>query len=585
MAADPQGTDAFLVDLRSHASRVGGAHGQALAAAADDLEKATVAYYALPVGVTPEASAAARDAMLASRKRAVDALAAAKGRREGVPAGMVTYRPDGETLRQFLMNRASRLLCIQGPVGSGKSTASAMFLFQLAVTQQPGPDGKRRTKFLVVRNTFNELKTTTIATWKALFPEGVYGKFYDTPPFKHEMRWADVECDVLFMAMDDEADRKKLLSLEITAAWVNEAREVPRAIISTLMERIGRYPRMIEGGPTRSCVVLDTNAPADDHWIPIMRGDVPPPAGLSEDERRALVKPDDWAFFNQPGGLAEVTDDEGNHVRFEPNPLAENTRFLPPGYYENAAKGRPVDECRISLCNQLGRMKAGKPVWPMFKPALHVAKQELLPVEGHPIQVGVDFGLTPAALMGQHINGRWLILDELVADSDAGMGAITFAPLLKRELASRFPGFRYSLTGDPAGDQRAQSDERTPFMIFRAAGLPILPASTNDFTVRKEAVESALNRLVNGYPGLLISPRCVRFRAAVEWGYRYAKLKTGGDRYSEAPVKDEHSHVADAGQYLLLGGGEGRMLLTGSAARKAPVNAKVAWSPHSRSRR
>ena len=32
-----------------------------------------------------------------------------------------------------------------------------------------------------------------------------------------------------------------------------------------------------------------------------------------------------------------------------------------------------------------------------------------------PIQVGVDFGLTPAAIFGQRLkNGRWVILHELV---------------------------------------------------------------------------------------------------------------------------------------------------------------------------
>jgi hypothetical protein len=493
---------------------------------------------------------------------------------KAIPDGMKVYKPDGPTLLRMLTDKASRLVCIQGPVGSGKSSASAMMLWLLAIGQERGADGKRRTRFVVIRNTFSELRMTTIATWKQLFPPAQFGEFYDTAPFRHEIRVGDVECDVWFLAMDNEVDRKKLLSFEITAAWVNEGREVPRAIVSTLMERIGRYPAMIDGGPTRSVVVLDTNAPPDDHWIPIMRGDVPIPSALSEDERRSLAKPDDWLFLNQPGGLIEILDNNGNHVRFEPNPEAENTKWLLPGYYENAAKGRPVDEVRVSICNQLGRMKAGRPVWPSFKAALHVARQELEPVDGVPILVGVDFGLTPAALIGQCVNGRWLILDELVADGDAGMGAITFAPLLKKHLASRYPGFKVSLTGDPAGDQRAQSDERTPFMIFRACGLPILPAATNDFTVRKEAVESALNRLVNGYPAMLISPRCPRFKAAVEWGYRYAKLKAGADRYSESPVKDEHSHIADAGQYLLLGGGEGRALLTGSAEPKRPVNTK-----------
>lgn len=492
-------------------------------------------------------------------------------------AQMKVYKPDGATLREFLRNRTARFLCLQGPEGSGKSTASAMKLWMVATLQEPAADGWKRTRLLVVRNTFNDLKLTTVQTWKALFPPEEYGQFLDTAPFQHRIRLPQykIECDVWFVSMDKEEDVKKALSLEVTAIWVNEGRELARRLVGALYRRLGRYPRMEDGGPTYPVMVLDTNAPADDHWIPIMRGDVPVPSGLSDEEKLELVKPEGWDFYNQPGGLIEVVDEAGNHVRFEPNPAAENTKFLEPGYYMTAAKGQSIHDVRIALCNMLGRSRVGKPVWPMFKPDLHAAKKELLPVEGHPLLVGVDFGLTPAAVIGQHVNGRWLILDELVADDDAGMGAITFAPLLKAHIAGRFPGFQISMYGDPAGDQRAQSDERSPFMIFRAQGLAILPTNTNDFVVRKEAVEMELNRLANGYPAFLLSARCVKLKAAMEFGYRFRKMKMGGaDRYADRPEKDEHSHVADALQYLLLGGGAGRTLLVGSAVPAGPVQTK-----------
>ena len=497
--------------------------------------------------------------------------------KSGIPAGANVYKPDGETLRRFLADRTAKMLCIQGPEGSGKSSASVFKLWMSAIMQAPQKDGKRRTRMLVVRNTFNDLKLTTIQTWKQWFPPDVYGQFLETAPFCHKVRVGDVECDVWFVAFDDEAALKKVLSLEFTSVWVNEARELPRRVVGGLWRRRARYPAVKDGGPTYPIMILDTNAPADDHWIPIMRGDVPVPAGLSDEQRKELERPEGWEFWNQPGGLLEVTDDAGNHVRFEVNPKAENTRWLDggPNFYLDAAKGQTIHDVRITLCNKLGRSRVGKPVFPMFRPDLHVAKQPLRAVEGHPILVGVDFGLTPAALFGQHIGGRWLILHELVADDGAGMGAVTFAPLLKAELASQFPGWQFSVFGDPAGDARAQSDERTPFMIFRACGLPIVKAGTNDTTVRKEAVEAELSRLVNGYPAFLVSPTCVRYAASMEWGYRYRKMKiSGADRYTEEPVKDEHSHVNDAGQYLLIGGGAGRSLLTGSSGAKKPVNTR-----------
>ena len=41
--------------------------------------------------------------------------------------------------------------------------------------------------------------------------------------------------------------------------------------------------------------------------------------------------------------------------------------------------------------------------------------EDLEPDPSVPIQVGVDFGLTPAAIFGQKLsNGQWVILHELV---------------------------------------------------------------------------------------------------------------------------------------------------------------------------
>jgi len=44
-------------------------------------------------------------------------------------------------------------------------------------------------------------------------------------------------------------------------------------------------------------------------------------------------------------------------------------------------------------------------------------------------------------------------------------------------------------------------------------------------------------------------------------GYRYRKLSIVGERYGEDPDKNEYSHVAEALQYMLLGGGEGRTVM------------------------
>ena len=182
------------------------------------------------------------------------------------------FSADGEIVRAFMTSPAF-VRGLRGPVGSGKSVACCVELFRRATTQQPSPlDGLRKTRWAVVRNTQPELRTTTIKTWLDWFPENAYGRFNWSPPFTHRIRKADLDCEVIFIALDKAEDVKKLLSLELTGAFINEAREAPKAVLDAVTMRVGRYPSQRDGGPTWSGVIMDTNAPDEDHWWAIMSG-------------------------------------------------------------------------------------------------------------------------------------------------------------------------------------------------------------------------------------------------------------------------------------------------------------------------
>ena len=82
-----------------------------------------------------------------------------------------------------------------------------------------------------------------------------------------------------------------------------------------------------------------------------------------------------------------------------------------------------------------------------------------------------------------------------------------------------------------------------------------------------------LNKLIEGKPALQVSPTCTVFKTAMAGGYRFEKLKTNVVKYDPLPFKGDFSHIADAGQYLLLGGGEGRNLAFGAQSGRAkPVD-------------
>lgn len=448
---------------------------------------------------------------------------------------------------------------IRGPVGSGKSVGCCIEVFRRALGQAKGPDGIRKSRWAIIRNTNPQLRTTTIKTWLDWFPEDDWGKFTWSVPYTHHIKKGDIDLEIIFLALDRPEDVKKLLSLELTGIWINEARELPKSIIDACTMRVGRFPSMRDGGPSWTGVIADTNAPEEDHWWPIMAGEVPIPDHIPREQAKMLVTPDNWRFYTQPAGMEEVRNDEGELEDYVPNKSAENQANMMKSYYPNLIQGKTKSWIDVYVMNRLGHIQDGKPVYPMFAPDVHVAKEEIPIAAGVPVYVGVDFGLTPAAVFGQKVRGRWLLHSEIVA---IDMGIVRFAEVMRNELATRFAAAgEVIIYGDPAGDFRAQTDESTPFHILRGAGLRAFPTHSNSVDLRLEAVSSQLTKMVEGKPALLIDRRCPTLIKGFESGYAYKRMEVSGERYADKPDKNMFSHVHDAAQYLFLGAGEGRALM------------------------
>lgn len=494
--------------------------------------------------------------------------------------GRRIYRPDGETLRAFL--RANGFVdIIRGPIGSGTSSACCMKVFMRMTAQRPGPDGIRRTRWVVIRSTYPELKNTTVKTWLYWFPENLYGRFVWERPFRHEMKFRDVEAEVIFMALDDETSIPKLRSLELTGLFGNEIEFVDKPIIDEALSRCGRYPPVAEGGASWYGGICDTNAPGEDHWLPMMMGEVPLPEGLTDDERRAFDKPAGWNYFVQPPALLEEFGKDGKPTgRYLPNPAAENTKWLPADYYMRQIAGKRKSWVDSRVMNRITVHAEGDPVFPMFRPDVHLAKEALKPVPGQKLVVGLDFGRRPAAAIMQRTGSRWAVLSECGA---VDVGATTFAPILRQHLAERYPDWRIDrgdvlFWGDPKGQDKVQADERTAYDIFQAHGMMVRPAPvpTNNIQTRLEAIDGPLMRFVDGHPGLLVSPSCRTLKVAFGGGYHWRKI---GDGRTE-PNKDRYSDYMDALGYGLLGGGEVRAA-AGRGYEGRPAKAQI-WAAGSK---
>ncbi len=458
---------------------------------------------------------------------------------------------------------------IMGPVGSGKSYACCAEIMMKAVQQKPSPiDGIKYSRFAIVRNSYPMLKTTTIKTWLDLFPENTFGPLLWTPPITHHIRLparegaAGIDCEVIFLALDQPKDVRKLLSLELTGAWVNEARELPKAVIDGLTHRVGRYPTKRDGGATWHGIIMDTNPMDDDHWW----------FRLAEKEKMSGAFK--WEFFRQPGGVEEADvaelpeNPEANDCIYsagrwwKKNSKAENIGNLPAGYYQQMLLGKNLDWIRCYAEGKYTYVQEGRPVWPEYDD--NMMSSDLDYDSSLPIHVGLDFGLTPAAVIGQKTGaGTWNILHEIVTFD---MGLERFGQQLLGELNARYPKAQVLVWGDPAGMQRDAIYEVTAFDHLRTLGLRAQPTPSNDFKVRREAAAAPMQRLIGGKPGLRVDKSCKLLRKSLAGGYHFKRISVGAgqERFRDAPNKNEHSHVGDAFGYLLLGGGEHRRMTKNS---------------------
>src|SRR5215813_1713624 len=94
--------------------------------------------------------------------------------------------------------------CIVGPIGSGKTSACIIELLRRASQQAPGPDGIRHTRFVVIRNSYPQLRDTTKKTFDSWIPPGV-GEWHKQE-FIFELKAGDVHCEILFRALDTPDD-------------------------------------------------------------------------------------------------------------------------------------------------------------------------------------------------------------------------------------------------------------------------------------------------------------------------------------------------------------------------------------------
>lgn len=436
-----------------------------------------------------------------------------------------TYNPP-TTIRAFMLSD-QRVRIVRGPVGSGKSSGMVMELLRRAGQQAPDPkDGIRRSRFALIRNTYPQLKNTTLKTIQELL-RGL-ARYSPTDHCVY-IKTGDIESEWLLTPLDTPDDVERLLSLDLTGAWMSELRELPVKLLEDVLGRCGRFPSMMHGGPTWHGVIGETNSFTEDsEWNKVLElkqlGDKPLPAS--------------WGYWIQPGARTQE---------------AENKENLVPGYYEELIENNSALWVDQYVDNNIGPSLSGEAVYrASFKKTFHVSKEILQPIPGMLVVVGVDFGRHPAAVITQgDPRGRILTLDECYGDN---MGIEQFLDTVLRPLLSlpKYARLPIGLCGDPSGVAKSQIGEESVFQVLSRKGYSAQPAQTNAIDPRLRAVEKWLLQQRDGGAALLISPSCERLILAYQARYRFAKKKDG-ELQPLPEKKHPWSDLADAHQYAMLG--------------------------------
>lgn len=458
---------------------------------------------------------------------------------------MRTYNASRTIAEFFACDKMEQL--ILGPIGSGKTTGVLMKILTLAHQQTPNANGERKTRWGVVRNTKPQLKDSVLKTvFDWLPPDGrrIIWKEQDAT-LELRLPLPDgtlVRCELLFRALDDERDARRLLSVEYTGVWFSEFREIPLQLRTDALSRTGRYPSKSDGGCTWHGLLGESNMPV---------------RGSDWHEYIEVDPPERLAVFKQPSGLS---------------PYVENIENLPDGYYENLLAGASERWIQAHVLCEYPDSLDGKIVYAnTFRRDVHVAKQELRPIPGTVVLMGIDQGRNPAAAFMQLSPKGQLIGVGETFGLDISMETFA-AEHLRPYVASRFGSLPILAVTDPAAFTRNDTNDVTPADILRKYGFQTHRAPTNDLNRRLEAVEKFMLR----GDGLLLCPvHCKRLIAGMASEYRF-KLKSNGDAEPTPEKKHPVSDLQDALQYVaLLAGGYnyGRVISTIVGANRRPQQA------------
>lgn len=438
-----------------------------------------------------------------------------------------------------------RVRSLTGPLGGGKSTGVMGATIVNAMQQPMHPDGVRRYRVLVLRDTYANAWSQFVPFFEEWWPRTMPGVTYAGStggPLDVTLHLmtpvGPVDYLLQLRALGEHRGEMEienfLRGLPVTDIWLEEGDILPESVYRKGFTRLGRYP-------SRS--VDDVGARSPTLWISsnqFLIGSWPYLCKMKIEWRPGVE------LFEQPSGLSA---------------LAENLHNLSAGYYEAIVLRSDERTIRRQVKNEHVLPNAGKPVYPEFSDLVHCRPVTLDP--NLPLRMGFDGGLAtlnPAGVISQMGMGRQLRFKaEIVVEHGCGVDrfALEVNKVLGRPEFSHWPRKAIIARVDPSAQwgNDKKIGQLNWIMALRAkTGIDVRAARTNSTETRREALRDPMKRMIDGQPGILVDPMgCPTLREGLGGLFHYPKIKAGlGTRDSDTPAKNHHSHVCEAAEYDAL---------------------------------
>ena len=452
-----------------------------------------------------------------------------------------------------------RVKAVYGPWRSSKSTFACFAIVRKAAELAKINIGL---KALMVRDTFSNLKDSTLKTWLEWFPHPYFSNLHmEQGRADLTFNYGGQKHSVLFRHGQTAQAASDFLSTDYGVIVLEEVVPVynltgNQQVSPGISEEVFKMcsGRLAQWGVDEPELILTFNPPMSTHWT----------------NTRFI------ALTKTSRGRAEL-DRLNCGVYFFSR--QENEKNLRKGYYDETAATLGDDTMiRRFINGEVISVYPGLPIFQKdFRYERHV-RDQISPIQSRGFILGFDNPPHPACLFTQvDAKGRWLWIKELLGGyvherlvEDIGM--VRFSDMVKAALGAQFPTLGVdSYYYDPSCDSPGVTDESSVGDILRQkfAPVPGMPG-LSPIPPRIESIRNRLNHSIDGDPALLVSAEgCPMAVEALAGGYRYGLKPSGTALMGYDPVKDVFSDIIDAAGYI------GSRLFWGNVLSRLPKPTKA----------